>query len=89
MTMIDPKSDFRLTKDTLYLALTGELWGANCENFQENWLRYNSTVLYIYELDDKNILYINVSEMCNAIRSCLVYDHNIKEIWHQQQCHTL
>ena len=30
----------------LYTHLTGELWGAYCENFRENWPRYNGTVLY-------------------------------------------
>ena len=36
------KSNIRLAKDTPYLALTGELWGEFCENFGENWQRYNS-----------------------------------------------
>ena len=71
--MTDPKSDFTLTKDTPYLALMGELWGAYCENFQENWPRYNSTVLYIYELDDKNILYINVSEISKVQRNKILF----------------
>ena len=39
--------DFRITTYTLYLALTGELWGVYCEDFRENWQRYyNGTVLY-------------------------------------------
>ena len=33
-------------KSTPYLALTGELWGVFCENFGENWSRYNVTALY-------------------------------------------
>ena len=33
-------------QDTPYLALKGELWGVFCEDFQENWPRYNSTALY-------------------------------------------
>ena len=36
------KSDFKLTTDTPYLALTGELWGAYYENFEEKL-----TVLYL------------------------------------------
>ena len=31
MTTIEHKSDFELTKQTAYLALTGELWGVYCE----------------------------------------------------------
>ena len=38
--MLDP------TKDTPYLALTGELWGVFCEYLWENWSRYNSTTVY-------------------------------------------
>ena len=30
------ESDIRLTTDTPYLALTGELWGVYCEDFGEN-----------------------------------------------------
>ena len=28
--------DFRITTDTPYFALTGELWGIYCEDFEEN-----------------------------------------------------
>ena len=35
-----------LTKETPYLALTGELWGVVCEELGENWPRYNGTALY-------------------------------------------
>ena len=47
MTAAKHKSDFKLTTDTPYLALTGELWGVCGEEFWENWLRYNGTALYI------------------------------------------
>ena len=33
-------------KDSLYLTLMGELWGVYCDDFGENWLRYNGTALY-------------------------------------------
>ena len=39
------ESKFQLTKDTPYLALTGELWGVCCEDLEENWPLYNSTAL--------------------------------------------
>ena len=39
------KSEFDSTKDTPYLALTIELWGAFNEDFWENWSHYNSTTL--------------------------------------------
>ena len=35
MTAIDRKSDFKLTIDTPYLSLTGELWGVYYDNFEE------------------------------------------------------
>ena len=43
MTEIEYKSEFECPKDTLYLALTGELWGVLCEDFRENLSRYNGT----------------------------------------------
>ena len=46
MAMAERKSNIRLTKDTPYLALTGELWGVICEDFGENWTRYNGTTLH-------------------------------------------
>ena len=36
MTEALAKSEFVLTKDTPYLALTGELWSVHYEDFQEN-----------------------------------------------------
>ena len=45
MTVAEHKSNIRLTKGTPYLALTGELWGVFCEDFEENWPCY-STALY-------------------------------------------
>ena len=30
-----------------YIALTGELWGVFCEEFGENWPRYNGIALYV------------------------------------------
>ena len=39
------QSDVGSTNDPPYLALTGEIWGVFCENFWENWPRYNGTVL--------------------------------------------
>ena len=40
------QSDVGSTKDSPYLALTGEVWGVFCEYFWENWPRYNSIALY-------------------------------------------
>ena len=47
MTMTELKyaSKVIFTEDTPYLALTGELRGVFCENFGENWPRYNGTAL--------------------------------------------
>ena len=39
--MAECESDFRITTDIPYLALTGELWGVFCEHFEENRRRYN------------------------------------------------
>ena len=47
MTAAQHKADIELTKDTPYLALTGELLGVCCEDFGENWPCYNGTALYL------------------------------------------
>ena len=36
MRTVERKSDFKLTTDTPYLALTGELWAVHCEELGEN-----------------------------------------------------
>ena len=46
MPVAERKSDFKLTIDTPYLALTGELWGVCCKDIGENWPRYIGTVMY-------------------------------------------
>ena len=38
---------FELTKDTPYLALSGELWSVVCEYFNRNWPCYKGFLLYI------------------------------------------
>ena len=62
MAMAEHGSDFAFTKDTPYLALTGELWGVFCEDFEENWSRYNGTILYLYPPypKDRGMLWFNV-----------------------------
>ena len=40
------RPDFKLTRDSPYLTLTGELWAVYCEYFGENWPSYNETPLY-------------------------------------------
>ena len=50
MTAAEHKWDFKITIDTPYLALTGEVWGVYCEDLGENWLRcYNDSTLYLYK----------------------------------------
>ena len=49
MTAVEYESDFKLTTDTPYLALMGELWGVCCEDIEENWPCYNGTALYFHE----------------------------------------
>ena len=36
MTPVEHRSDFELTNDILYLALTGEAWDVYCEYIGEN-----------------------------------------------------
>ena len=39
---------FELTKDTPYLALSGELWSVFYEYFNRNWSCYKGFLLYMY-----------------------------------------
>ena len=47
VTTAELESNFKLTTGTPYLAFMGELWGVYYEDFEENWLCFNSTVLYL------------------------------------------
>ena len=53
MTKAKHDTDFELTLDTPYLALTGKVWGVYREYFGENWPRYNGTALYFASLIEK------------------------------------
>ena len=46
MAAAELKSDFKLTKDTSYLALTGKLCDVSFVRIWGYWLRYNGTALY-------------------------------------------
>ena len=48
MTVVETKNELEviITKDTAYLALMGELWGAFCEDCGGNRPDYNGTILY-------------------------------------------
>ena len=39
---------FELTKDTPYLALSGELWSVFYEYFNRNWSCYKGFLLYLF-----------------------------------------
>ena len=39
---------FELTKDTPYLALSGELWSVFYEYFNRNWPCYKEFLLYLF-----------------------------------------
>ena len=54
ITAAEIESDFRITTDTPYLALTGELWGVFCKDFREYSPRYNGTTVLQY-LNEINI----------------------------------
>ena len=56
------KPDFKLTADTPYLALTGDIRDIYCQNFEENWPRYNGTALYLHTMPWCKISYMLVME---------------------------
>ena len=48
---------FELTKDTPYLALSGELWSVFYEYFNRNWPCYKGFLLYITAYGPAWIIY--------------------------------
>ena len=46
ITVAESESVIRITRDTPYLALTGELWDVYCASLGENWSCYNGTALH-------------------------------------------
>ena len=68
MTPTVHTSDFILTTNTPFLTLTGELWGAYYENFEENGPCNNGTTLeaavnYYYLLHAKHVNDSNNSQL--------------------------
>ena len=60
--MAESGSDIRITIDTSYLALTGELSVVYCKDFGENWPCYNGTALYkasIVSSSEDTLMFIN------------------------------
>ena len=51
---------FELTKDTPYLALSGELWSVFYEYFNRNWSCYKGFLLYIRHFDKRKQLSIGM-----------------------------
>ena len=49
---------FELTKDTPYLALSGELWSVFYEYFNKNWPCYKGFLLYISDTSFANKDYL-------------------------------
>ena len=52
---------FELTKDTPYLALSGELWSVFYEYFNRNWPCYKGFLLYIENNEYSLILWTDVA----------------------------
>ena len=45
--MAESKLHLRITTNTPYLShIMGEVWGVFCDDFGQNWPRYNGTALY-------------------------------------------
>ena len=56
---------FELTKDTPYLALSGELWSVFYEYFNRNWSCYKGFLLYVFkDYTFKNLYHIFQGPIC-------------------------
>ena len=54
---------FELTKDTPYLALSGELWSVFYEYFNRNWSCYKGFQLYGFRAYTSNYYFISQGPM--------------------------
>ena len=64
VTGAEYKSEIESTKDTTYLAIMGEAWGAFYEYLWENWPRFNGTALqYLHFLSVLNTKMAKVVEI--------------------------
>ena len=70
------QSDAGSTKDTPYLALTGEIRAVFCEYLWENWPRYNGTALYaiITELDIAKFYIQQTEDKCKQWSTLWVHN---------------
>ena len=68
---MEREPDFTLTTNTPYLAHKGELWGAYCEYFGQNWPPHNSTALHVFAFSTTGTLYFST-----LIMYCMVMDIN-------------
>ena len=59
---------FELTKDTPYLALSGELWSVFYEYFNRNWSCYKGFLLYLHD-ESHNVMYVITSSLNQCLFS--------------------
>ena len=52
---------FELTKDTPYLALSGELWSVFYEYFNKNWPCYKGFLLYLGSKHSEKYIFIHMN----------------------------
>ena len=73
MAKILHKLEFVLIKCTPYPALMGEVWDVCCEDFQENWQRYNGTTLYLGANELKTIFPPQISTVKSLLPQNVIY----------------
>ena len=62
-------SDFVLTKDTPYLALTGEIWSVFCEYFSKKQPCYEGFLLYLLNVNIYIYIYIDITWASLCLKS--------------------
>ena len=71
--------DNRITTDTPYLTLPGELWGVYCEDFGENWPCYIGTAVYMIMMmimlwnAAESYWWLNLWYLLKRYAFCLIY----------------
>ena len=62
---------FELTKDTPYLALSGELWSVFYEYFNRNWPCYKGFLLYFVDTTWADYVHLAVIDVVSLINNIL------------------
>ena len=70
ITVAESELELRITTNTAYIVIPGELWGVCYEEFGDNWPRCNGTTLYVVISLVEDISSVNVVAIQSVLTQC-------------------